>query len=122
MLLRSFRPARLSRSVHQFAVVWYPQQNMCQSPVFANFAKIVGLNTRTKQGGNEQMTDFKKKLDDATEQIHENVQNEKDALETERQEQLATERAREETISKAHGVAVQFTQKCIKPITDQIPR
>ena len=66
------------------------------------------------------MTDFSKKLDDATERIRQNVQSEKDALEAEGEEQLATERGREETISKSHGVAVRFTEKCIKPIMDQI--
>jgi len=66
------------------------------------------------------MTDFSKKLDDATERIRQNVQSEQHALEAETQQQLARERAREETIGKSHGVAVQFTETCIKPIMDQI--
>jgi len=66
------------------------------------------------------MSDFNKKLANATSRIQEHVQQQKKGIADARQAQAAAERTGEEAISKAHGIAVQFNQNHIKPVMKQI--
>ena len=66
------------------------------------------------------MSDFNKKLDDATLRMQEHIKEEKQAMEAARQTQVAVTRAREEAVTKTHGIAIHFNQNCIKAIMKQI--
>jgi len=66
------------------------------------------------------MSDFSKKLDAVATSIRKGVEQEKQAIEAERQTEVATETARDERIAKAHGIAVRFKDKSIEPIMKEV--
>ena len=66
------------------------------------------------------MSDFNKRLENATNAIRERVQHERDVAESEGRKQFELERACEARVIRAHGVAVRFTKKCVEPVMNQI--